>query len=57
MTNPDFLRRLRFASQRVPAVTGGAALRACAGMAAWQIAGSGANDGNGRVPWLGGAMR
>lgn len=57
MSIRDLERRVLRASPAVPAVTGGAVLRPCAGSAAWQGAGNGMNDGRGREPAAGSAMR
>ena len=57
MSIRDLERRVLRASPAVPALTGGAVLRPCAGRAAWQGAGNGMNDGRGREPAAGSAMR
>lgn len=57
MSSRQFDRRVLRASPAVPAFTGGAVLRLCASSAAWQGAGNGMNDGRGREPAAGSAMR
>ncbi len=61
MSIRDFERHLPCASTRASpcgtAVSGGAVLRVCAGILAWQDAGNGMNDGGGRVSAARSAMR